>query len=443
VARQPKLLGDAELRKLVLEFFGLAQRNVIRTTEELRQAFASGTGFRLREGISFRITDELREAQGTVIGRAVRLLGHRRGSEKDVEDVLWTEVASIVCGDQALTEDVVALRVINAISNNADIEYRVLFPNFVLRFVDGVRSISIGPVIAALTEDVANELESAKLQNRWKLVVDAELGMLIAEPVILYRFPPHCWDVRLVASKSNSEEESAWLADIALSLLRLLPVDLGPLNPNIGATEAAASRKPLEESYALRITSEGMSGGGLSRLGVYTIGKAAADLLAEAEVINRMGAVLSPSQGSLGERLAQGLGWMTRGRRAAERAERFLMFFTAVEALLSSDDKTAPVVQTIARHAGVIWSNNVDERLAISNEVKSLYGTRSALIHAGSRNIMRSDADKIQYIVEALYSKVLSEMPPKMRYQDFYSSLSSASHGAAWPSPTVSTAAAS
>jgi hypothetical protein len=35
----------------------------------------------------------------------------------------------------------------------------------------------------------------------------------------------------------------------------------------------------------------------------------------------------------LAERVGQGLGWLTRGRQAEDRAERLLYFFTAIEAL--------------------------------------------------------------------------------------------------------------
>jgi hypothetical protein len=43
--------------------------------------------------------------------------------------------------------------------------------------------------------------------------------------------------------------------------------------------------------------------------------------------------------------VGQGLGWLSRGRQAESRTERFLFFFTALEALLSSDDKGDPVTQ--------------------------------------------------------------------------------------------------
>ena len=47
-------------------------------------------------------------------------------------------------------------------------------------------------------------------------------------------------------------------------------------------------------------------------------------------------------------------GWMTRGRHAEDRAERFLFFYTAIETLVSTTDKSAPVIQTIARNAASI-----------------------------------------------------------------------------------------
>ena len=54
---------------------------------------------------------------------------------------------------------------------------------------------------------------------------------------------------------------------------------------------------------------------------------------------------------------------MTRGRQARDRSERLLFFFTAIEALLSGDDKTAPVTQTIARRAATILVDDPTHRL--------------------------------------------------------------------------------
>jgi hypothetical protein len=140
---------------------------------------------------------------------------------------------------------------------------------------------------------------------------------------------------------------------------------------------------------------------------------------------------------SLAERLGQGLGWMTRGRQTVDRAERFLFCFTAIEALLSGDDKAAPVVQTIARHAAVILQHDPQKRAKLDSEIRSHYAARSALVHAGKRNVSQLEVNTIQNIVEALYKTVIEAIPLETPFSAFHESLSDASYGLPWPPPKV------
>jgi hypothetical protein len=144
--------------------------------------------------------------------------------------------------------------------------------------------------------------------------------------------------------------------------------------------------------------------------------------------------IFDPPKKSLAERVSQGLGWQTRGRQAEDRAERLLYFFTAVEALLSMDDKTAPVVQTIARHAAVLLTNDNSARAEAAGEVKKLYALRSSLVHAGNRAILWSAANGAQILAESLFDAVLDKVDLKMKHETFCNELANASYGMAWPS---------
>jgi hypothetical protein len=139
--------------------------------------------------------------------------------------------------------------------------------------------------------------------------------------------------------------------------------------------------------------------------------------------------IFAPAKGSLAERLGQGLGWLTRGRQAEDRAERFLYFFTAIEALLSSDDKTAPVTQTIARHGAVLLTDENEVRLKIAKLFKSLYNSRSALVHAGNGSILWSSADAAQ----SMFAIVLEKVDLKIKHTTFCEDLAAPSYGLPWP----------
>lgn len=123
---------------------------------------------------------------------------------------------------------------------------------------------------------------------------------------------------------------------------------------------------------------------------------------------------------------------MTRGRQVSDRSERLLAFFTALEALLSSDDKSAPVTQTISRHVSVIYTQDIKTRLAVYNQIKWLYSIRSAVVHAGKREVLWQDVNNLQNYAEAVYWTVLNRCDLSMTQDRFAQSLADASHGMRW-----------
>jgi Apea-like HEPN len=172
-------------------------------------------------------------------------------------------------------------------------------------------------------------------------------------------------------------------------------------------------------------------GGSVSQY--YQVNKAVADHLQSINFEERAKKIFSPVSKSVGERVAQGLGWMARGRRAHDRAERFLFFYTAIEALLASSDRTAPVIQTIARHAAVILAEKVEKRYEIAKNIKTSYETRSALVHGGRRNVSKTEADDAQLMAEILYLEILEKVDLASSDESFEAGLSIASYGLRWP----------
>ena len=247
--------------------------------------------------------------------------------------------------------------------------------------------------------------------------------------------PRVCWLVTLTTAKGNVEEEATWQTNVALALLRLsYPEKRYDFFPRPGDIEAMPFVKPLMEQQGVTLASDGMSAGGSSVPRAYVIDDDVVEVTESEEFRERADQIFSSKHTDrLANRFGQGLGWLTRGRQTSDQAERFLFFFTAIEALLSSDDKSAPVVQTICRHASVLLSNRPTERIRISKEMAKLYGQRSALVHAGKRNVSWTDANVVQSIAEELYTRVLNEYNLTSKLGDFQGSLSQASFGLRWP----------
>jgi hypothetical protein len=242
------------------------------------------------------------------------------------------------------------------------------------------------------------------------------------------RFPSHCWRVEINTSPSNVREEALWRANVAISLMRFLH----PEPPPCGAREAypnlpwdsrdpgigISGRKALPRSSHVKAR--------------FVIGQDVIDHFAKIDLSKTMVAILDAKASSVGARIAQGLGWLARGRQES-RSERLLCIFTAVEALLSSDDTTAPISQTISRHAATMLSNDPVERSLIAKEIRTLYGLRSKLVHGGHREIADTHAGRIQELAERLYRAVLREVEPARDFSKFSDQLSEASYGLPWP----------
>jgi hypothetical protein len=253
-----------------------------------------------------------------------------------------------------------------------------------------------------------------------------------SKPKIIIEMRPICWIVNVDAVKENVEEEGKWLIDVAVSFLRLRHQKWSGHFPGIGSIEPHPVRATLLHE-GVKLQGSRVLFGGSSVPAWYEIDAAVVATSQEQKFVSQAEMIFDPPKRSLAERVRQGLGWLTRGRQAEDRAERFLYFFTAIEALLSTDDKTAPVVQTIARHAAVLLTNHNTARAEFARDIRNLYNFRSSLVHAGNRSILWFGANSAQVLAESLFWVVLEKVDLKMRHDSFCNELAAASYGTVWP----------
>jgi hypothetical protein len=184
------------------------------------------------------------------------------------------------------------------------------------------------------------------------------------------------------------------------------------------------------ENSGIICTETDVVAGGIKSPKLYKITKDACNFTKTEKFIKIAESIFSPPKDSLSERVSQGLGWMTKGRQAFDKSEKFLFFFTAIEALLSSDD--APITQTISRHAATILSKEIKGRYKIAEKIKRLYALRSTLVHTGKKSVSMMDVIEIQFYAESLFYEVL-ELDISMKFKDFQTHLTQASYGTEWP----------
>jgi Apea-like HEPN len=303
----------------------------------------------------------------------------------------------------------------------------VLLPNYLVGFKDGIRAITIGRVKAALTADISPEL--------MKRLGTIEIihGPTTSEDKITVKMPSGCWVVNVDAARDNAQEEAKWLLDVAISLLRMSYTSVGKMFPGVGDIEPHPWEPWNFQEAGLTMGPQVVYVGKRTTPSLYEVNKKLDAAICESSFIARAKLIFDPQKGTLAERVSRGLGWLTRGRQTHDRAERLLYNFTAIEALLSSDDKSAPVVQNIARGAAVILTNDVADRAKTAKDVRKLYELRSSIVHAGGRPIAWTHTNFAQNIAEDLFWRVLPSVDLSIKHSDFTDQLSFASYGSPWP----------
>jgi hypothetical protein len=423
--------SDSQLRQLVESFFEHVKRCAVQNVGAVR----NDVNIRIVRGLVFNIDRPCALAQRQLVARTVQILGPDVCHEDQMSSLAWNIAAEQISdarGDPKVFVD----EFLKALQLEVLQTFTYVAPNNVIRFARPGQRLQIGPIDAVLATDVLPELQASQPKNV-SITVGDRFCTTFSDRGIEFQLPPVIWRVRVCCAPQLVEEQALWRVNIALSYLRLSYDGPFPgLFPHIGDREAPPIEERRADNTSLSFSETGMSGGGWSVPFVYTIDDAITDVVTTPDFKWNANIIFNAKKGSVAERFAAGLGWLTCARQSADRAERFLYFFTALEALLSGDDKTAPVVQTIARHAAVILYDDVSKRFEFARRLRELYGLRSALVHAGKREVSQFDVNEIQYFAEVLYKLVLRRCPLTKACKDFHLGLTQASYGTVWSVPS-------
>ncbi|MGI2036378.1 hypothetical protein ACRQ1B_28785 [Rhizobium panacihumi] len=392
-------------------------------------------GFTFFNGLTVIFSREYYEAEGSFTRLIAKILKAKAAHEPTirifVQEAAKAHVAAIVKGgDPATLRPQAVSTLIATVLDEVSKVYTHIEPNFL--FVPNGHSgtIKLGrvrsmPLEATATATPLSKFPALKLEAEQFGVVKRENGITTVGMVTM------AWVVDVPATRENVTEEAKWLIDVAVSLARLSSKHWSVRYPKLGDIELHPTR---QIDRTPRVTTDGEKWF-LQRNKtpvVYDVSPLVAKDLAKADVQRIAELIFDPSANSLALRVSQGLGWLTRGRQASDRSERLLSFFTALEALLTSNNSSDPVTQTISRHVSVIWSSKIADRVALYNQVKSLYALRSAVVHAGKREVLLHHVNSLQLIAETVFSIVLKNCDLSISQDTFSQSLSDASHGAPW-----------
>jgi Apea-like HEPN len=418
-----------ELRPLARTLFEAYQAAEVKTDDEYLRVINANRGFYQFQGGLIERTELVADAIDALIESAMKLIGPKGASERALTALAEQTGRELI--KDGLDLDAAVTSLIERFYEESNATYELVLPNYLIDLGGDVRSITIGRVRAAMTEDVAVEL--VKREIPVVITLGPELSQSAHDRKIHFTMPPCCWVVNVAAAKDNAYEEAKWLIDVAVSLLRLSYKIISPMFPIYGDVEPHPTFPWHLKNISVMIAEKYTTGGRPIGTKSYEIDKTIEAIVTDPAFLARAKLIFDPPKGSLAERFHQGLGWLTRARQSDDRAERLLYFFTAIEALLSTDDKSAPVVQTIARNAAAILTPDISARVKTAKKIRELYDLRSSVVHRGSRPVSSPQTQITQKIAEDLFWLVLNRVDLSMKHSAFNEQLSVASYGSPWP----------
>lgn len=431
-----KLSGKRDLLDAVADFLKSTEKAACRNNEEVKAATRNtgidGKTWRMVDGVVFNIDSQLRSSSSHIVQTIAKTLGSRLSDEENILTSLWNSATRRLI-DNSPTVDIAARDFLKYIEQQANVERRYIHGNYLIGREPGVDKLSVGPVDIVDGALLAKELNANQGPNRWLIEVRDPGFESRDDGTLSVGVPQNCWSIAIKAARENLPEEAAWLAGTATSLLLLTArPSLGPFVGREGDLEPHPFKVPHIHHDGIATEQDSVSAGGMRWFRRYTVSADTVAYCSCSEFLTISEHIFAPAKASLAERISQGLGWLARGRQNEDRAERFLFFFTALEALLSDDDKTAPVVQTIARHAASILTDDHEGRAKNAKIVRDLYAARSSLVHRGARSVSKSDANTVERVAEILFQRVLDQCALDQEFRQFLNHLAHCSYGAAW-----------
>src|SRR5260370_12216324 len=309
-------------------------------------ALTKGRPYSLGPGSGVEITEEIAEAQSGFIHRAARLLKSRAGHEKAISNIATNHAHEFVAANKNIEDAVTTM--IKAVFEQANASFEYLAPNYLFRLDPVIKEIKIARVKAIRTADFLTEWKTRYPEHQVEIVPGKGFSLQLT-PKIIIEMRALCWVVNVDAVAENVEEEGKWLIDVAVSYLRLTHQKWSGHFPSLGSVEPQPARATLLHNECVKLQSSKAWAGGSSVPTWYEIDAAVVATSQSTKFISQAELIFDPPKKSLSERVSQGLGWLTRGRQAEDRAERLLYFFTTSQARFSSADHTAAMVGTSTR----------------------------------------------------------------------------------------------
>ena len=426
-----KIESDGAILKSAISYFGIAKHRVLKASDDQVSRLMRGESTKSYQITYYRdrviaLDEEALQARNQLVELCVNRLGNEYGNRDDVVNLIAKTLSGLAIDPTYNPASIELAKIFrSALLDLVQQEFRIIAPNLLFRFFKDPMPMHFDTV-SMLPPDELNESIGENL-----FIVGDQYMQRIDGSRVSIEMPAMSWMVSVQASAGNAIREAAWAIDAAVSLIRLTCLPYCRLNPGIGDVEplSMASSEPMLDPIRERESEVSVS---MSASSIYLIDEPFVNY-ANSQYIQRVTrGVMSANRDTCGYYLKQGLGWLTRGRQVRDHAFRVLLFFTALETILTRPSVLNPVSDTLARHVASILTEDIDQRPGIARTIKDLYRYRSKVVHEGARDVTQTQSNAIQYYAETVFAKLIPELPLEKPMSEFWKALDHAGYGLNW-----------
>lgn len=419
----------------IREFYEISLQSIGKDLSSFDDAIR-GRGAKFVNNHLFLGSPELHTSRMRLLHAIFKWLGPELASIKDVGEIVYSAHIPGLEVPENASEAAYTSELYRLLCELEAGGFNYVGPCSIFDFADGVnelRSEYVSIVPARRFFDLESFPRGGK---NWSVEVGDSFDDEMSDG-LKFKLAGNCWIIKSKSPESTARREASWLAGVFTSAFRvgLTPADYCH-RPRIGMIEANIFSELLYRDKGYIYNDSKFGSFGRYRHNTYKIDQKVVEEFNSGKFQGILSGLLSPPKNSLFERVASGLGWLTRGRQASDPSERLLLHFTSLEALLSHQGVYDPVSETICRYVSVIAARDIASRPLVYEDMKPLYSIRSSIVHRGSRSANEITANNIQSIAEVCFSEVVSKVDLSMRHVDFIKDLKSSSHGLEWPLPS-------
>lgn len=133
------------------------------------------------------------------------------------------------------------------------------------------------------------------------------------------------------------------------------------------------------------------------------------------ELINKLILKTEDSRSNMENKLLDGIHWLTESTKPDINRARFAKTSFALETLIGGEPqhkelKVRGITAMLAERAALIIGKDLDDRLAVDNDIRKYYGMRSDIVHGGKGDVPLSDIGKFGILVRRLALALLEKL---------------------------------